>query len=684
MMPASPFQKSRRRLVFATFAALTLSLLAEDHVVKDTSVPVKTRGVGESMLSSVDELITQQLDLSADTVASTALADDLAFFVRRHYLTQGYDKVKTSWLLEGMTVVVAVDEGLQGRVGEVTFDGNPGLDVKELRRYLLRPTRDRVGRFVRETPYVEKEVREGLDLVHRYLLSQGYQDATVDDPLPTVSDDGSVAVHVALHPGVQWHVGAVTLTEAPEKLTKEMLSSAQGLHDQVANEARMEATRRQLEGVMQAHGYFEAKVTMESTRGEDSDIDIAFTAVPGALHRVSELQIDEKFSKGARRLVASAFRPALDHTFDSMRMEMAYGRVTDTGIFEHLEMEPKEVAEDALALLFSGKEAKRSSVGVQGGYDTFLGPILGVEYKNRNVFDSGGLFGVKVLGTALGLQAGVQWKNPAIFNSPYALSIEIKPETFTFDGYDRHTLALRGALSRDFTRHFSGEIYIGASVNEMSSATLTSLELGPESYSVGNAGLTLRYEARDNPVSPTKGWFASATVEAGDVTGGAQDVSYLRTDLAMAYYRPITNKWRTAIGLHIASLISGSDVGSIPIELRNYNGGAKGVRSFAERELGPKAHDGTPLGGTQSDTLSGEISYELVKNLEIAGFVDAGSLSTDKGTVLPKLDDVRYAAGVGLRYRLPFGPLRVDYGVNLDRRAGEATGALHIGFGFAF
>jgi outer membrane translocation and assembly module TamA len=39
---------------------------------------------------------------------------------------------------------------------------------------------------------------------------------------------------------------------------------------------------------------------------------------------------------------------------------------------------------------------------------------------------------------------------------------------------------------------------------------------------------------------------------------------------------------------------------------------------------------------------------------------------------------------LGLRYRLPVGPLRVDYGVNPDRRDGEAAGALHVTFGFAF
>jgi outer membrane translocation and assembly module TamA len=45
---------------------------------------------------------------------------------------------------------------------------------------------------------------------------------------------------------------------------------------------------------------------------------------------------------------------------------------------------------------------------------------------------------------------------------------------------------------------------------------------------------------------------------------------------------------------------------------------------------------------------------------------------------------MRYAVGLGLRYKLPIGPVRIDYGYNPDRRAGEDVGAFHFSFGFAF
>ena len=45
---------------------------------------------------------------------------------------------------------------------------------------------------------------------------------------------------------------------------------------------------------------------------------------------------------------------------------------------------------------------------------------------------------------------------------------------------------------------------------------------------------------------------------------------------------------------------------------------------------------------------------------------------------------MRYGVGVGLRYKLPIGPIRLDYGFNPDPHKGEDFGAFHFSFGFAF
>jgi outer membrane protein insertion porin family len=106
------------------------------------------------------------------------------------------------------------------------------------------------------------------------------------------------------------------------------------------------------------------------------------------------------------------------------------------------------------------------------------------------------------------------------------------------------------------------------------------------------------------------------------------------------------------------------------------------VRSFGERTLGPHDRRGHPIGGEFYTIFNIEYTFPIFGELEGVIFGDAGNLlpsSEDIG-----LDDMRYAIGAGLRYRLPIGPIRLDYGVNPDPHEDEDQGAFHFSFGFAF
>ena len=127
----------------------------------------------------------------------------------------------------------------------------------------------------------------------------------------------------------------------------------------------------------------------------------------------------------------------------------------------------------------------------------------------------------------------------------------------------------------------------------------------------------------------------------------------------------------------------GSDEATaIPIDERFFNGGADTVRSFGERDLGPHDNHGHPVGGEFFTVFNVEYTFPILGELQGAIFTDAGNLlptSEDIG-----LNDMRYAIGAGLRYKLPVGPIRLDYGVNPDPRPFEDFGAFHFSFGFAF
>ena len=120
----------------------------------------------------------------------------------------------------------------------------------------------------------------------------------------------------------------------------------------------------------------------------------------------------------------------------------------------------------------------------------------------------------------------------------------------------------------------------------------------------------------------------------------------------------------------------------LPIDERFFNGGSSTVRSFNERDLGPHDNQGHPLGGEFFTVFNAEYTFPIYGELQGAVFFDAGNLLPSSEN--PSFSDMRYALGGGLRYKLPIGPIRLDYGVNPDPQRHEANGAFHFSFGFAF
>jgi translocation and assembly module TamA len=105
------------------------------------------------------------------------------------------------------------------------------------------------------------------------------------------------------------------------------------------------------------------------------------------------------------------------------------------------------------------------------------------------------------------------------------------------------------------------------------------------------------------------------------------------------------------------------------------------VRGYAYQGIGPKAPDGTPIGGRSFAEFSAEMRIAIRENLGIVPFVDAGAVSEDEF-----LGSARFkvGAGVGLRYLTPFGPLRIDAAVPLNPGPDDPDFGIYAGVGQAF
>jgi outer membrane translocation and assembly module TamA len=195
-------------------------------------------------------------------------------------------------------------------------------------------------------------------------------------------------------------------------------------------------------------------------------------------------------------------------------------------------------------------------------------------------------------------------------------------------------------------------------------------------------GIKLHFHVLDNRFDPKWGFDVDLLHEFGGRSFGGE-VHYDRSILEASVY--VTPFLGITLAVHgWASIVDPKSITEeIPLQRRIYRGGAYSVRSFNFDKLGPKSADGVPLGGEGCLQLNIELRIPIYGPVGIALFFDTASLRQNAAQWLDFVD-FRHGLGVGLRLNSPVGPLRLDFGLNPDRRPDEDLWSLHFTVGHAF
>jgi outer membrane protein insertion porin family len=204
-------------------------------------------------------------------------------------------------------------------------------------------------------------------------------------------------------------------------------------------------------------------------------------------------------------------------------------------------------------------------------------------------------------------------------------------------------------------------------------------------------------DTRNDVLDPERGTFLSADNDVAARAVGSE-VGFAKTFFeALRFYR-LPGERRTVlalagrIGLAHGFPRTVNDVvfENLPASERFFAGGDTTVRGFSLDRLGTEetiTTSGFPTGGNGVVILNAEMRVNVWRAVGLVGFLDVGNVYPRVGDI--DLTDLRPAAGFGVRYRSPVGPIRIDLGFNLDRRelvpgTLERRSVLHVSLGQAF
>ncbi len=669
---------------------------------------------GEKMFGDKElrSQLKEQIATIDDFGLTSARADDAAFFLELFYRKHGYMKASVHYVIEsGDRLRLEIQEGQLFTLGTVTFDGNGHEPTEKLFEYAMGPTRERYSKLQKNLPFVASDVEEGADLVHRFYVAEGYLDSAVAKPRYNYHEEsGQVDAVISIQEGREYSFGDVTFTGQTIYGREALRGQIQDLLSQPFTDARVADIPRRLQSYFKTRGYFAVKVeaTAEPAAARQGHVPVQVAISAGSLYHFGDVTVT-----GLKRLhpgyVEKRFSSLSGRTYSPEVLDEKFRALMRSGLFSILQINPVATGDDSLHLDISAEEGKSREFGLSAGYGTFEGLIGGVSFRELNLFGSGRPLTTSVLVSERSYKGEILFEDPYLFDTEIDLKARVGALTFDFDGYSKFELGSRLELTRKLTRQY--EIGLNYSVRhvEITSSSIKSFYLGNTSYFINTLGFTQTLDLRDSPLVTPRGFVAGNTI---DVATGAfgSEIELVRATLRLGYYIPFGPKsltpgvvgdqsgpkapWQRFYeqsslafgarlgGVHSLNHSGPDELTTIPIDERFFNGGGTTVRSFAERDLGPHDRHGNPLGGEFFTVFNAEYTFPIYGELQGALFGDAGNLLPTSEE--PGLDEMRYALGVGLRYKLPIGPIRLDYGVNPDRHPGEDFGAFHFSFGFAF
>lgn len=603
-------------------------------------------------------------------------------------LTHNFDRDFNNLLARPLTVTaltLQVHPGVRFHFGKVEVQGGDVVLTADEASQLIVP-RAGLLRLRSDRVYTPQRLQSALDRIEYRFKSRGFAHAVARLEQETRDDTtGAVDIVVVIEPGARWWVNAVEVEPAPVGVAVPALPSAPHGWWTAGWQQDVVETVRQ---AYYAAGYTEVRLaatTEDRERVEGGrEVVVRIAAQPGSQVIAGEAQFTGDLvvapSVLHRRVEVVAGKPLNLADVESTRRRLGRLRAFSGVGLSYVEgsagervpvfdLEAREPWESSLLLGYGSYEQ------VRGGFEVRGFNLLGRSHQLR----------LEAVGSLKSVRGDLVYTVPDLFGE----TVDAKVRLFGLDrdelSFQRQEYGATLSLTRravpwidaDLTTAYtfqdlrSRESDLATRATDVVQATSASLSLG------------LTHDGRDNPLLPRKGvrWFAQ--VEGADPSLGGE-VGFQRFEAGWSWHRALGSTNWIHVGLIQGTVLTlGQDNDSeLPANKRFYPGGEHSLRGMTSGEAVPRNEAGEFIGAKSFTLLNLEFEQALTRRVSAVLFYDAlgETAEFDNGLWDVKLHTV----GVGIRYQTLIGPLRLEYGHNLNPRPLDPDGTLHFSIGFPF
>ncbi|HSB42143.1 MAG TPA: outer membrane protein assembly factor BamA [Methylomirabilota bacterium] len=634
--------------------------------------------------------LIDKIDLKLGTVYNPVEVNRATDKLKEFYEQEGYFEVgiapEVEKLADGdVTVTFKIAEGRRITIEQIVVEGTQGLTPQQVRGAM--DTREREY-FVLRGTVQRQRLDEDVDRIIQLYNDHGYVQARVEKVDTEVDrENARASIRIVVVEGPQFKVGGVDVTGnsvLPQEEIRRRIRLASG---DVFNRSLLRDSVTGITELYSAIGRASADVNPATMQDiPNRVVNIVFEIVEGPETYVERINITGN-TRSEEKILRREIPMAEGDLFTSQKLARAKQRLTNLNYFDKVDAKTAPgSAKDKIVVNIDVTEKPTGIFSIGGGYSSQDGILGTLDLSQRNFLGKGWEVFLRLRGGER-LQTGtIGFTEPWLFDRPLAAGFDIFNTRRILPDYTVDSLGgdLRmghplGEYSRWNAIYRVSRDRI-SDVSQLASQQLLSEE-GTRLTSL--VGLTLTRDTRDNIFDPTRGSTVSLSTDFAGVGFGER---FARGVLTATYFQP--TPWLN----HVLSFrlmggyAFGWDKDPLPLFERFYLGGSNSLRQFKPLQVSPRDDSGTRIGGNSE--LLGTVEYQipLFFGIKAAFFYDVGQVWGPDISGGSKIDlgDLRHGAGAGLRWASPFGPIRVDYGIKLDRKKGESFGNFNFSAGTSF
>lgn len=598
-------------------------------------------------------------------------------------------RVSAVWVaLAALLVVCAAcqDEGTI-KVHKLTFKGIHAVSASRLEGALATKQSSKLP-WGKKAYFERSRFDADLKRIQAFYADRGYPDARVtgvDVKLNKKQD--AVDITVSIDEGQPIKVVAIdfvgfdVIPAAHMTTMKKQVPLKVG---QARDRQQVVTTHELALNELRDHGYPYAKVAIAENDGASGkEATLTFTADPGKIAHFGPVSIQGNKSVGDNVIQREvAYKPG--ELYRRSLVQETQRRLYGMELFQFVNDEPIGVDQQPgdVPTQITVAEAKHQRVNFGVGYGTEEKGRVDTEYHDLNFLGGARSAGAHARWSSLDRGVRLDFTQPYFFAPHLSLGGEAQRWYTYTPAYNSTVSGVKATLTHRGSKQTQWSVSID-SEQDTSAITpavlgdlslrnsLIALGLDPrtdqQSGTINSLAFDFQRSTADNLLNAHHGYqIALHAEEAGRILPGTYN--YYAMSIDARHYLPLGDNLVFASRLQIGNIYPlGNDQFNVPFSKKYFLGGSTSIRGWGIYEVSPLSGSGLPIGGDAMAAISEELRGVISGNFGGVLFLDAGNVWADAfgfdGTL-------RYAVGPGLRYQTPIGPIRLDFGYQLNPEPG--------------